>query len=321
MKEIKSRIMRSRLKNLHITYYAVIIIILFVIEWIYIQSEPIFFFEKMLFLFSFGGIFHQGIYYCLSGYNHMGGLILSCMYALIEMILLFLCIQGAPHYLYYNTLDVQYKGMVSLMFVPVIVTSSAVMQERKKLKFSVFSFIKQIILIGCIFIIIYMCFLCFFSEDFNLDRANRYFAMQEKAGFVNEDECINENSGKFKEEEIKQIESMDSIRITLTEDGEVHFSELMGTLSTEVETWENVAFISCGKTHVLGLTYKGDVLAAGEGFYGQTDVEGLKNIEYIYAGEWKSYLISANGELTVVGRECKEADYDKLAKLYELVKE
>lgn len=69
---------------------------------------------------------------------------------------------------------------------------------------------------------------------------------------------------------------------------------------------------------ILGLSFDGEVLAAGEGFYGQTDVNGMKNVEYVYAGDGKSYLITTEGQLFVVGSDCSYQDYEKLVTLREL---
>lgn len=273
-------------------YYMILIAILAITGWIYASVNPIFPIEKMAFVCAAIGVIHQGAYFGLSKYDFVQTAVLAFVQALTLLLLVVICHKSIPHYMIHQEIDTYYKLIGALMFAPAVYLSYRGIQGNEKI--SLASVAKQIGVCACIAIVSYVFTFGVFDKKFDFSKAERYSEFQERAGFE-----VSEN-------------------LASVENGKVYFSETAENLSEEVESWENVAFVSCGETHILGLSFDGEVLAAGEGFFGQTDVNGMKNVEYIYAGNEKSYLISTEGQLFVVGLDCSQQDYEKLETLREL---
>ena len=309
------------LKN--IVYYLINMILLVLGGWIYSQINPIFPIEKLIFIFVFVGLIHQGLYYYLSKKNHAQTLWLTLLYGIAVIVLIAVCSKSIPHYLIAYEYDNLYKLIGLFMFISAIPLFCRVLREKDSVSVNALNLIKQIAVGVCVFLVSYICTFGITDKSFDIERAEGYVAVQEEAGFEDQGTTADMGDRKFDigDEEIKTVGEVDGQGVALTKSGKVFLSEAEGWIAADdVESWENVAFISCGKTHMLGLTFDGKVLSAGEGFYGQTDVNVMDNVEYIYAGNEKSYLITTEGDLIVIGADCNGEDYEKLQTLYNLAK-
>ena len=66
-------------------------------------------------------------------------------------------------------------------------------------------------------------------------------------------------------------------------------------------SWSDMAAISMGEYHVMGLTRFGTVRAVGDNQYGQCDVSGWNNAVAVVAGGWHSVGLRADGTVCAVG--------------------
>lgn len=73
-----------------------------------------------------------------------------------------------------------------------------------------------------------------------------------------------------------------------------------------VKKWKNIASISAGFRHVLGLRTDGTVVAAGDNTYGQCNVSSWNEVVAVKADHHISLGIIANGNILVAGRGINE---------------
>lgn len=70
---------------------------------------------------------------------------------------------------------------------------------------------------------------------------------------------------------------------------------------TEVDGWRNVTAVAAGAYHTLALTADGRVLACGDNTYAQADAALFSGVKAIAAGDYDSFLLLSTGEVLCTG--------------------
>ena len=76
-------------------------------------------------------------------------------------------------------------------------------------------------------------------------------------------------------------------------------AEEMGLKAAEL--WEGVTDFALGDSHIVSLLKDGTVIAAGSNHAGQCDVENWENIVFITTGRSCTLGITADGDLKIAG--------------------
>ncbi|MBE6801776.1 MAG: TIR domain-containing protein [Ruminococcaceae bacterium] len=68
-----------------------------------------------------------------------------------------------------------------------------------------------------------------------------------------------------------------------------------------VSGWRNIVSVSAGNYHTVGLTSDGTVVSTGHNSYGQCNITGWKDIVSISAGSWHTLGLKSDGTVTATG--------------------
>ena len=77
----------------------------------------------------------------------------------------------------------------------------------------------------------------------------------------------------------------------------------------DVQDWDHILSVSCGREHTLGLRSNGTCVACGEDSYGQCQVDSWKEITSIAAGVAVSVGVRADGTVAYCGRSLENVEY------------
>lgn len=120
-------------------------------------------------------------------------------------------------------------------------------------------------------------------------------------------------------EVLRQLAAGYAHTVMLFEDGSVRATTLLAPSGEEpydygqsdVDGWKNVVQIEAGWVHTVGLLSNGDVLATGDNAHGQCEVENWHNVIEIAAGGWNTAALTDDGRVLVVGdNEYGQCDID-----------
>ena len=89
--------------------------------------------------------------------------------------------------------------------------------------------------------------------------------------------------------------------VVLMEDGTVRAFGDNTFGQTDVQGWKNVVYVAAGAHHTLGLTADGRVLACGDNTHSQTDTAIFSGVKAIAAGDYSSFLLLSSGEVISLG--------------------
>ncbi len=108
---------------------------------------------------------------------------------------------------------------------------------------------------------------------------------------------------------VKQIAVGLNYMAVLKDDGSVQVIGIMPSL--DLSKFQNVAKISAGTHHILGLTNDGEVVATGDNSYGQCSVNGLYDIIDVAGGEYHSAFLREDGVVEFRGLNSTKYEVDK----------